>query len=135
MTLKVSNVGELELLRNMLGGIPAQPLILRLYTNDYTPLGNETTGDFAEQIGRGYTEVTMAPGDWTFARVGNVSEATHLPVTWTFTGGVQFNIYGYYIVGAVDGILRWAEKFAPAFSAEIAGDRLKITPKITFNSY
>lgn len=135
MTLKVSNVGELELLRNMLSGIPAGGLKLRLFVNDVTPDGTETTESFTEPVGRGYAEVDMAPGDWTFARVGPVSEATHLQASWTFTAGAQLLIYGYYIVGATDGILRWAERFSPAFAAEIEGDMLRVTPKITFNSY
>lgn len=135
MTLKIPSVGEVELLRNMLSGIPAQPLLLKLYVNDKTPGDEDTVAQFTEMSSHGYAQKTLAPGDWTFSALAAVAEATHLGQTWTFTDGPATPVYGYYIVGASDGILRWAERFSPTFSAEIAGDKLTITPKITFASY
>lgn len=135
MTLRIPNEGELELLRNMLSGTPAPDLKLKLFTNDIIPGNDDTASSYTEMVGMGYTEKTLAAASWTFAHLSLVAEATHLPQVWTFTAGGPVTIYGYYVVGATDGLLRWAERFTPAFSAEIAGDKLTVTPKMTFSTY
>lgn len=134
MTLRIPNCGELELLRTMLGGVAAGPLTIHLYSNDITPANDDETATYTEVSGMGYAPKTLLAADWTFAQLTSVSEATNLQQTWTFTAGGPITVYGYYITGA-DDILRWAERFIPPFSAEIAGDMLRVTPKITFSTY
>lgn len=135
MTLKIPSGGEVELLRSMLGDVPAVALTLKLYTNDHTPGDNDSVLDYTEMSGQGYVSKELAPAGWTFQALSLVAEATHTAQVWPFTAGGPTPIYGYYVVGTVDGLLRWAERFTPTFSAELAGDTLTVTPKITFSSF
>lgn len=135
MTLKIPSQGEVELLRNMLSGAPAQPLLLKLYVNDKTPGDEDNASSFVEMSTHGYAHKELGVAEWTFAPLSLVAEATHVAQSWTFLDGPATPVYGYYVVGKNDGIVRWAERFSPVFSAEIAGDKLTVTPKITFSSF
>lgn len=135
MTLKISASGELELLRNMLGGTPAPSLTLKLYVNDHVPKDSDTVDVYTEMSTHGYTSRELPSSGWTFAQLPVVAEASSPTLNWQFLAAPAQSIFGYYVVGTVDGILRWAERFDPTFSAELAGDALSIAPKITFSSY
>ena len=133
--LKIPNVGEMALLKSMLGGAPVGELIMKLYVNPLLPAADTVVNDFVEMSGQGYASRSLDHTLWTYGALANVAEATHVAHEWVFSGGGPTPIYGYYIVGAVDGVLRWTEAFSPVFSAEVPGDKLTVTPKITFSTY
>ena len=133
MTLKIPAAGEGAMLKDALGKTTPGALTLKLFTNDVAPADSDVAASYTEMVGQGYAAKTLATASWTETQSGGASEATYPAQTWTFTAGGPTTIYGYYVVGA-DGIIRWAERFAAAFVAQLAGDSIVLTPKITLAS-
>lgn len=109
MALVLSNEGEEQILNIFFGKISAENLVVKLYTNDYTPVEASVPGSFTEHSTFGYTAQTVLPAAWTITP-GDPTYGTTADVVFSFTGAAG-NTYGYYIVGATSGKLYWAERF------------------------
>lgn len=133
MTLKVPNAGEDAMLKDALGKTTPGALTLRLFTNDITPGDADTAASYTEMAGQAYAAKTLSMSSWAVAQNAGVAEASYAAQTWTFTAGGPTMIYGYYVVGA-DGVIRWAERFGAAFSAQYLNDNITVTPKFTYSS-
>ncbi len=130
MTLKVPNASEQTMLENILNITAPQDLVLKLYTNNVTPGDADVVGDYTEAAGNGYADIDLDSGDWTITP-GNPSSAEQPQQTFTFTGNLG-NVYGYFIVEAVSGKLKWAERFTDGpYNIVNNGDQIKVTPKFT----
>jgi hypothetical protein len=105
-------------------------LVLKLYTNDYTPLDTSVAGSFTEASGGGYAAKTLSNGSWTVTTGNDPSDAVYAQQTFTFTGTLSgtASVYGYFVVDA-DGVLLLAEKFAYSFTPSYNGETLKVTPR------
>ena len=126
MALLVPNEGEVKIISVALGKDAAEDLVLKLYTNDYTPVETSTGTDFTEVSGHGYTAKTLTASDWTVAS-GAPAIATATLQTFSFTSGVS--IYGCYVVGATSGVVYWAERFTITPRViQYSGDELEVTP-------
>jgi hypothetical protein len=65
MALIIPNAGEADALAYYVAKQPVDQLVLRLYTNDYTPVAGSTTGSFTEAVGGGYAALVLSGSDWT----------------------------------------------------------------------
>mgnify|MGYP006280979447 CR=1 FL=1 len=134
MALVVPDLGEIELLTKLLKNTTdTENYILRLYQNNYTPIGSTVVGDFSEADFTNYTEKTIARGDWAApSTVATKAESSVTAQSWT-CGATGNTIYGYYVVGSTSGVCLWAEKFA-AQRILVDGDILNLTPKFNLSS-
>lgn len=134
MSLKVANGGEIAILAYLVTDFNAQPLHLKLYKNDYTPIDTTVVGDFTEANFNGYTgggAILNAFGaPTTIAGRASTSEGPH---TWTKAmGGTGNDVYGYYVTDAPGTTLLWSERGGAApYSMNSTGESLTITPIFT----
>lgn len=135
MPLIVPDQGELRLLDTMLKLALStnENHILKLYTNNYTPVAAAAPGSFTEAAFTGYAARTLTRASWNSAvTVSNKAECSYSAVqSWT-CGTVGATIFGYYVQGSA-GTLLWAELFSTS-RVLASGDVLNITPKFTLSS-
>jgi hypothetical protein len=130
MTLLVPNGAEQDALENFLNKTAPENLILKLYTNNITPGETDTAATYTEATGNGYASIALTAANWVITP-GAPTEAAYPEATYTFTGALG-NVYGYFVVGATSGKIKWAERFTGApYVISNNGDQIKITPKIT----
>ena len=129
MALLVPNVGEERCLKAILNHTAPQDLTLKLYTSNTTPAESDVAGTFTEASGFGYAAKSLTGASWTVTP-GDPTVATYAEQTWTFTGALG-NVYGYFIVQSVSGVLMWAERFTDGpYNVQNNGDQIRITPRI-----
>lgn len=129
MALLVPNVGEEVMLHNILNKTAPQNMLLKLYTNNKTPVETDTESDYIEASGSGYSALTLTGSNWTITP-GAPSSATYAQQTFTFTGALG-NVYGYFVVQETSQKLMWAEIFSNGpYNIQNSGDQIKITPNI-----
>lgn len=130
---KVSHVADAEHLLMLVGQQPAAALVLRLYTNDVTPDGNESAMAFVEPIGNGYQPIRLDPALWQVAKSMNGDvEVIYPETTFEFTGPAGA-IYGYFFTRQTTGTLAGAVRLSGdevPFRVKHRGDRLFITPRL-----
>lgn len=131
MSLIVPDVAEVDALTKIL--TPA--LTIRLYSNNYTPIGASVAGSFTEVVGGGYASLPLIFAGWAIVP-GTPSAASYAAQTWNFTGPTNApgNIYGYYVTRDSDGLLMWAERFPVVPFVPIAGSVITVTPRFTGGS-
>jgi len=129
MALVVPDSGEVEMLKRILNVTIADPdVVLRLYTNDYTPIETSVVGSFTDATGAGYAPVTMTPATWTIS--GDPTEAIYSEIELAFTAA-EPTIYGYFLTNTADNTLLWAERFVDGpYVIPAGGGSVFITPKI-----
>ena len=134
MPLLVPNVGEDKFLQNVLNKTAPENLTLKLFKSNTTPTEADTAATYTEADFIGYTPIALTGATWTVV-AGAPSEATYPQQTFTSTAGSQSQqVYGYYVVGASDGVLRWAERFPDGpYPIVNNGDQIKVTPKLTLD--
>jgi len=132
MALITPNAGEGRALKHALNHTAPEELKLKLYVNNITPAETDTAGTYTEMTTQGYAEKSLAGASWTITE-GAPSSADYAQQTWTFDGtGGTTSVYGYFVVGATSGIIRWAERFSDGpYVVTNNGDLVKVTPKYT----
>ncbi len=138
MPLKIPDVGEIEILKQILGqagGVPLEGLTIRLYQNDVTPSDTDTLATFTECNFSGYVEQSLL--NWSPpATVNDKAESQADAVSYTHDGGPTSNqVYGYFVTDSAKTILYYAERdpAAPRSMAG-AGDKITIAPKFTLST-
>jgi len=128
MTLVVPDVGEVQLLDDLLKDSGGEDFTLKLYKTDVTPAEDDVAGSYTEADFTGYSAKTLTRANWGAAATdGGTTSSSYAQQSWSPTS-VQ-TIYGYFVVGAVSTVLQWAEKFAAARSLQ-SGDTFNLTPKM-----
>ena len=113
-------------------------LTLRLYANDITPTGEETTAAFEEVRGGGYAPIPLDPASWTVrahpptasadpAPSAQTPTATYPRATFAFTGAAGL-VHGYYVTH--EGLVVEAQRF-PDGPYEIRRDGEDIKVSLT----
>lgn len=110
MAGKVCGDAYNELLGDCLKGNTPPALYLRLYSNNYTPVLNESPGHFTELTTSGYGGIALSGGSWTVTDTAGVLTATYPQQTFTLTGSAT--IYGYYVTDSGKTKVYWAELIA-----------------------
>lgn len=113
----------------------AANLILRLYTNNYTPVVTSLNNSFTDAAGGNYAAITLDKNNWSTALNGNISEASYAEQTYTFNGNLTGNatVYGYFVTDAANAAI-WGERFGNSFTPTNNGDTIKITPKVQMSN-
>jgi hypothetical protein len=129
MPLLVPDVGEVELLSRMLNKGATGDVILRLYSNNYTPVEGATVASFTQCTAAGYAAKTLTGASWAVATNAGTTEASYAEQIFTFTAAQT--VYGYYVTNSANTIALWAEIFTGApFNIPSGGGSVKVTPKI-----
>lgn len=128
MAIVITDTGKQKALEYLVGkDTTTESLILKLYSNNYTPQMEDTADLYTEVTGNGYTSKALTTSDWSIA----AGDALYPQQTWTFTGAAGA-IYGYYVVSATSGDLIFAERFSDApYTIAVDGDIIKVTLSIT----
>ena len=142
MSLLVPDVGEILMLQylvNMLStdgtaGPASGQRLLRLFTNNLTPVEATTLATITEAVGStGYNPVTLVGSSWTTTQVGGTTTAVYSEQTFTFTTGVT--VYGYYVTSiyGTPAVL-WLERFSGApVILPSGGGQIAISPRISLD--
>lgn len=135
MTLLVPNGGEEIILNYICNKDAPENLVVRLYSNDYTPVAASVIGDFTETTFTGYAQDVTAPADWTVTP-GEPSTAEHLPISFLSSAGSQsVPVYGYYVVRETTLDLVYAERFpAGPYTVVNNGHEILVTPRIQLST-
>lgn len=131
MAVIVPNAAEIVLLKAALNHTAAQNQVLKLFTNNYTPVAGSTESDFTEAAGGGYTSKSLTGSSWTVTTNGSgEAEAVYAAQTFTFTGALTgtATVYGYFVVNSSSGLLLWAERFSSSYTPAVNGDAITFTP-------
>lgn len=128
MAVQISSDGAEIILKSMTGvSTSTETLIMKLYSNNYTPTTLSVLTDFTEVTGGGYTQKSLSASAWTMT--GNAISTT--PQLFTFTSNIG-SIYGYYLVGATSGKLIASERFTSGpFNIAASGDSITVTATIS----
>jgi hypothetical protein len=131
MSICVPNVGKIKALELYL----ADPLTLKLYSNNVTPNSLKVAGDFTEVVGGGYANFVLTFAHWGITG-GSPGRALYDEIKqFTFTGPTTApgTIYGYFVVDA-GGVLRWAERFPVTPFTPINGSFIRAIPRFSAGS-
>ncbi len=137
MSLVTPNAGELELLTKMLKSALTvdEDYVLKLFSNDYTPVNSTVVGDFTESAFGGYASKTLTRAGWNAASTVTSKAQMDYGTTqsWTCNTTVGGTIYGYFVLAATSGTCLWAERFNVARTVS-NGDILQLIPSVSLNS-
>jgi hypothetical protein len=129
MALVVPNTVEVAILEFFLKTTNS---ILRLYSNDVTPSETSSSASFTEVSGGGYVAKTLVAANWAVVS-GDPSFGVYNQQEFVFTGvtGGSGEIYGYYVIDGVSGLLKWAERFPGSITpfTPVEGTKILINPK------
>jgi len=117
-----------------------QGVVLRLFTNNYTPIDASTENNFVEANFSGYAAKTFNnANDWTITP-GAPTTAELAIQTFEANNNLvpEVYIYGYWFSLASNNLALWAEKFVDSNNNNnidprmllINGDYIKILPKL-----
>ncbi len=139
MALLVPDVGEVAMLNSILSKADAvlDPLLLKLFSNNRTPLIGDDAGDYNEVSGGGYADVELDSADWLVSE-GTPSVAVYSDfVNFPFTGvpSAPSTVYGYYIVDS-NNVLLIVERFPDddVPFEPVNGSLIKVKPRLTMKS-
>jgi len=128
MAIVITDTGKQKALEYLVGkDTTTESLVLKLYSNNYTPTVDDTSTLYTEVTGNGYTSKALTTSDWSVAG----GEAFYPQQTWQFTGAAGA-VYGYYAVSATGGDVIFAERFSDApYTIATSGDTIRVTLNIT----
>lgn len=134
MPLVVPDEQEVEVLVDRL--TPAHTI--RIYGNNITPSGPDTTSTYIEIVGGGYAAKPILFVNWTITP-GNPSIAIYNTIPeWIFTGPIDVpgTVYGVFITRDSDNKLLLAEKFPAANIpfAPVVGSVIRYLPRYEVSS-
>lgn len=121
--------GEFMLLQYMMGVASVDAKVLKLFSNDVTPVDTSVVGDLTEvSTGTGYAAITLVSANWTTTQASGVTTAVYSERTFTFTTAATS--YGYFVTDT-SGNLLWLERFTGApFSIPSGGGTISISPRV-----
>lgn len=129
MAILLTDSGKQKALEYLVGkNTTTESLILKLYSNDYTPDIEDTLDDYVEvTTANGYAAKGLSLAQWSVA----AGSAVYPQQTWTFTGAAG-NIYGYYAISSLANEVIFAERFSGApYTVATNGDTIKVTLNLT----
>lgn len=129
MALTIVNDAEEDFLDLILG----VTYELKLFTNNVTVADTLAASGLTEATFGGYAAVTLTGGSWV-TTPGDPAVGAYAQQSFTSSADQSAeSIYGYYVVRASDGALRWLEKFGNPVTIQFNYDRIDITPQFTLS--
>lgn len=125
MALILTDVGAEIILKSYFkksNAVNGTDLLLKLFSNDFTPTDTSTQASFVESAGGGYAHKTLNAASWTVSTVNNIAQAAYAQQIYAFTGPLTTNpnVYGYYILDADDALI-YAERASFYYVPEANG--------------
>jgi hypothetical protein len=115
MLMVVLNEGKKFFLNNALNPSEstAPPYVVKLYSNDYTPVDGSNAGNFTEATFPGYAPVVINGDDFEAAViVADVAHSTSVVTpSYTCTGGAGQLVYGWFMIENDFGTAILAQRF------------------------
>lgn len=133
MAIIIPNAAEILWLKAVINHTAPQNLVLKLFTNNYTPVAGSTEADFTEASGGGYASKSLTGSSWTVTTNGSgEAEATYASQTFTFTGALSGSatVYGWFLVQTSSGSLMAAERFSSTYTPAVANDAIAFVPTL-----
>lgn len=134
MALFVPSVGETKFLEFALGVNAPSAISCHLYSNNVVPGDDDVVATYTEMAAGSYVSTLIQPADWTLVFRSKKAEARGVQQIFSFDISANIIAYGYYLVDSASGVLLAAERFSQPKSLLYKGDRVIVTPKITFRS-
>jgi hypothetical protein len=132
MALNVPDVGEKIALEAFINKTAPQDQSLRLFINNFSPSDTDVAGTHTIATFPGYANIALTGANWNAYAGGSVTY--NAQQTFACSGVATDDVYGYYLLQSVSGILMWNERDATApFAVRNNGDSYKITPTIGAN--
>lgn len=133
MTLKIPNVGELLLLKQLRDRLNVISFI-RLYKNAYTPIDTSGVSDFEECDFTGYAQQQMTAWSDAVLTAAGRAQIEETARIFSLTGIGSQDVYGYYVVDN-DGALLWAERDDDGpRTVDTTHPDIAVVPRFTFAS-
>lgn len=133
--ITVPSAGESLALQNFLNKIPSEDSLLKLYVNDITPADDDEAESFKEAKFAGYAAARLDGGAWMVNAGDDATPTIAVYPEYVFTSNANQLpewIFGYFIVGADSGRIKWAERFTDGpYLIENLRDNVWVEPKIT----
>ena len=110
--------------------LAAEPVLVHLYSNDYTPssLRPPSLDQLVEVTGSDYAAKRISPTSWSVEAEAAVAQ----PVRWDFEHR-HGAVVGYFVTGVESRLLLWAERFVDGpYRMEAAQDSITIDPRVTW---
>lgn len=134
MALTITNAGELLLLEWALRSTSTpEDLVLKLYSNNYTPVATSTASNFTEANFTGYSAKSITRASWGTPTTNANGEAEVSATAQDWSAESDQTIYGYFLVGAVSGTVVWAQRFSVPRSVT-SGTVLRVPVRFTLRS-
>lgn len=132
MALNVPDVGENRILEMVVNKTAPQDLSLRLFINNITPADTDTAGTYTVATFPGYANISIPGTSWNNAAAGSIVYSAQQ--AFTCSGVSTDDVYGYYVVQSVSGVLMWSERDGAApFAVRNSGDEVRLTPALSCN--
>jgi len=134
MAVVTPTTGAARMLEHVMGISSAGTKKLRLYGNNYTPVGGSQSTHFTESTGAGYSAESMTASTWTISTTGSgIAIGSATARTFTYTSGDT--VYGYYVTSTGTTYLYFAEKFTDGpYTIPAGGGTVTITPDYDLKS-
>jgi hypothetical protein len=128
MSVIITNTGKQKALEYFVGkDTSPESLVLKLYSNNYTPTVDDVVSSYTEVTGGGYASKSLTSSSWSI----DSGIASYPQQSWTFTGSAG-SVYGYYVVSATSSDLLFAEKFPNGpYTVSTNGDIIRVTLSLT----
>jgi hypothetical protein len=130
MAIIITDIGKQKALEYIVGkDSTTESLVLKLYSNNYTPAIGDSANSYIEVSGGLYSSISLTPATWAISS----GIATYPQQSWFFTGSVG-TVYGYYLVNSTSNQVIFAERFPNApYTISNSGDIIRVTLSITLN--
>lgn len=139
-SVAIPRSADILMLKTILGALPSEPAVLRLYVNDVTPDALDTAARYREPAGSGYRAIPLDATAWKMVEAeGGAFEATYPEQTFEFSAALEAPVHGYFLTQAKSGRLLWAVRFErtadgddPPYRMRRRGDRIFVQPALQF---
>ena len=120
-------VGEVLLLKYMLGQTSNPGVKMHLYSNNHIPQSADTISNYTEVTDAAYTPSTLLGAGWTIGSVSGVTSAYYS--IQSFSLSLANNIYGYMVTDNTSNLL-WSEAFDTGPVNSPNNSRVLISPTL-----
>ncbi len=125
MSLVIPDVGEVDMLNQMINGVTRT---LQLITDSNVPAETDTNITHTQATFTGYAAASLAGASWGAAStVAGITSKSYAAQVFSITAGSQ-TITGYQVLNGT--VLDWVEAFAVPRTISGPSDTLTLTPKI-----
>ena len=134
--LVVNSAVKLRILRNFIQGpLLDKGLVLKLYSNDFTPTNAMVLGDITETTGGGYVAKGLTAGNWVIEVAESLTGYKYVLAKTTTYQNFIFSspgavVYGWYLIDSFNNLMAAERLPNVPFNSE-SNAFVRFTPNIT----